>query len=139
MVQIGTKELRKYNVPLISFLTSSSQFSFILSAQLVCCRNKCSSPHFTSLICGSEDRTWSVTRWEPRPRDGRVRACWVYVVDMVVVGDWVDGERGRLELERGCWSLIAQSRGNLHAKVDEEITKNNYGSVSNSSANVGLI
>lgn len=65
------------NASLISALTSSSQFSFIDSAQLVCCRNRCSSPHLMPDICGSEEVIWSVTRCEPRPREGRVRWCWV--------------------------------------------------------------
>lgn len=65
------------NASLISALTSSSQFSFIDSAQLVCCRKRCSSPHFMPAIWGSEEVTWSVTRCEPRPREGRVKWCWV--------------------------------------------------------------
>lgn len=65
------------NASLISALTSSSQFSFIDSAQLVCCRNRCSNPHFMPDICGSEEVIWSVTRCEPRPREGSVRWCWV--------------------------------------------------------------
>lgn len=65
------------NASLMSALTSSSQFSFIDSAQLVCCRKRCSSPHFMPVIWGSDEVIWSVTRWEPRPREGSVRWCWV--------------------------------------------------------------
>lgn len=76
------------NASLISALTSSSQFSFILSAQLVCCTNRCSNPHFMLDICGREELMWSVMRCEPREREGRRRGCWVYVVDILrrVVG-----------------------------------------------------
>ena len=28
----------------------------------------------------------SVTRWEPRPWEGRVMSCWVQVVDIVLFG-----------------------------------------------------
>lgn len=63
---------------LISFLTSESQFSFMLSAQLVCCKNKCSRPHFIPEIWGWRvDVMWSVIRCEPRAREGRVRGVWV--------------------------------------------------------------
>ena len=36
----------------------------------------------------------SVTRWEPRPWDGRVMSCCVQVVDMVVLGVFVEVEMG---------------------------------------------
>ena len=36
----------------------------------------------------------SVTRWEPRPWEGRVISCCVQVVDMVVFGAFVEGEMG---------------------------------------------
>lgn len=50
------------NASLISARTSSSQFSFIDSAQLVCCRKRCNSPHLILDIWGSEEMIWSVTR-----------------------------------------------------------------------------
>ena len=68
---------------LISFLTSSSQFSFIVNAQLVCCRNRCSKPHLILPISDTEDVIWDVMRWEPRPRSGRVMGVWEYNVAMV--------------------------------------------------------
>ena len=44
----------------------------------------------------------SVTRWEPRPWEGRVMSCWVQVVDMVVFGGFVrKGERGEILVEVG--------------------------------------
>ena len=36
----------------------------------------------------------SVTRWEPRPCEGKVMSCWVQVVDMVVFGSAVVVEVG---------------------------------------------
>ena len=66
---------------LMSRRTSSSQFSFRLSAALVCCRKRCRSPHFTREMCGcSEDSMWGVMRCEPRARPGRRSGCCVYVV-----------------------------------------------------------
>lgn len=58
----------------MSALTSSSQFSFSVSAQLVCCRNKCNRPCLMSEMGAVEDGDeredvmWGVMRWEPRPR-----------------------------------------------------------------------
>ena len=40
----------------------------------------------------------SVTRWEPRPWEGRVMSCCVQVVDMVVRWGGVE--------ERGGWGLV---------------------------------
>ena len=93
------------NASLMSARTSSSQFSFIDSAQLVCCRKRCSSPHFMPDIWGREETTWSVMRCEPRPSEGSVRWCWVYVVAMAEQGSglrqrWARTRaRTRMEIE----------------------------------------
>ena len=58
-IHVSNAPLSSFTIPsnasLISALTSSSQFSFIDSAQLVCCRKRCSSPHLMPDICGSEE------------------------------------------------------------------------------------
>ena len=66
------------NASLISNLTSPSQFSFKLSAQLVCCTNRCNNPHLIPFSCGERELVMkSVMRWEPRGSEGRRRGCCV--------------------------------------------------------------
>ena len=84
---------------LISARTSLSQCSFKLSAQLVCCTNKCRIPAF--VFFRSEDARdevmKSVIRCDPRPIEGRRRGtCEKNVPGIVCAGliielkDWAN-------------------------------------------------
>ena len=52
----------------------------------------------------------SVTRWEPRPWEGRVMSCCVQVVDMVLFGVLLRRER-EVEVEVGVGIGLGWRRG----------------------------
>lgn len=69
---------------LISALTSGSQFSFKVKAQLVCCTNRFKRPTLYDPISGSSFVIWSVTRYAPLDLEGSEIVFWNQ--EAIVVG-----------------------------------------------------